>query len=138
MKFMVCYDESELSRHVVKESQKHAKVWNAELMVVRAIMREQPIKYEKLIEMEEQLNFEIRNLFIEENIPYTVKLEVDDMDEGQRIIKVAEREKVDMIFLGPKKRSKVGKLLFGSNAQRIILQAPCPVVTITRLAVDWN
>jgi len=138
MKFMVCYDESDLSRRVVKEAQKHAKIWNAELIVVRAIMREEPIKHEKLIEMEEQLNSEIRNLFIDVDTPYTVQIEVDDMDEGQRIIKVAERKKVDMIFLGPKKRSKVGKLLFGSNAQYIVLHAPCPVVTITRLAVDWD
>ncbi|MFZ1202247.1 MAG: universal stress protein [Desulfobacterales bacterium] len=38
--------------------------------------------------------------------------------------------RVDQIFIGIKHRSKVGKLLFGSNAQHVILNAPCPVVTV--------
>jgi nucleotide-binding universal stress UspA family protein len=37
---------------------------------------------------------------------------------------------VDEIIIGIEKRSKVGKLLFGSNAQYIILEAPCPVVSV--------
>jgi nucleotide-binding universal stress UspA family protein len=138
MKFMVCYDESDLSKHVVKEAQKHAQVWNAELVIVRAVMREDPIKHSKLLEMENQLESEIKKLFEKVDIPYNVQLEVDDIDVEQRIIKLVEREKVDLVFLGPKKRSKVGKLLFGSTAQYIILHSPCPVVTITRLAKDWN
>ena len=138
MKFMVCYDESDLSKHVVKEAQKHAKVWNAELVIVHAVMREEPIKYSKLLEMEEQFESEIGKLFEKVDIQYNVQLEVDDIDVEQRIIKLAEREKVDLVFLGPKKRSKVGKLIFGSTAQYIILHSPCPVVTITRLARDWN
>lgn len=138
MKFMVCYDESDLSKHVVKEAQNHAQVWKAELVIVRAVMRDEPIKHSRLLEMEEQLESEIGKLFEKVDVPYRVQLEVDDIDVEQRIIKLAEREKVDLVFLGPKKRSKVGKLLFGSTAQYIILHSPCPVVTITRLARDWN
>jgi len=37
---------------------------------------------------------------------------------------------VDEIIVGVKRRSKVGKLLMGSTAQYVILQAPCPVVTV--------
>jgi nucleotide-binding universal stress UspA family protein len=40
--------------------------------------------------------------------------------------------KIDLIFLGIVKKSKVGKLLFGSTAQYVILHAPCPVVTVQK------
>ena len=39
-------------------------------------------------------------------------------------------QNVDMIFIGVRRRSKVGKLLFGSTAQYVILNAPCPVVSV--------
>ena len=53
-----------------------------------------------------------------------------DLTPGEQLVKFAEDQKLDQIFLGIAKKSKVGKLIFGSTAQYIILHAPCPVVTV--------
>jgi len=45
-------------------------------------------------------------------------------------VEFAADKKVDEIIIGIEKKSKVGKLLFGSNAQYIILQSACPVVSV--------
>jgi nucleotide-binding universal stress UspA family protein len=55
---------------------------------------------------------------------------VTDLTSGEQLVKFAEDEKIDQIFLGIIKKSKVGKFLFGSTAQYVILNAPCPVVTV--------
>lgn len=130
MKFMVCYDNLAESKNVVAEAQKHAVRWSAEIKVVSVVTRVEPIKHARLEKMERRLEQEIQELFKGLEIPYTVQLHVDDAEAGEKIVEVAQRNRVDLIFLGIKKRSKVGKLLFGSNAQYVILNAPCPVITL--------
>jgi len=49
---------------------------------------------------------------------------------GEQIVKYAERIDADTIIMSIEKRSKIGKMVFGSNSQIIILEAPCKVVTI--------
>jgi nucleotide-binding universal stress UspA family protein len=136
MKFMVCYDDSDLSKDVVREAQKHAGLWDATLEIAKVVRRETPIKRSRLLEMEEQLEAEVKILFEDVEIPYHVQLDVDDIHEGEKIVELAELKKAKLIFLGIKKHSKVGKLLFGSTAQHIILKATCPVVTVNRIPKD--
>jgi nucleotide-binding universal stress UspA family protein len=130
MKFMVCYDNSVESKDLVEEAQRHAARWGAEIKVVKVLTRVEQIKHEKLEKMEEKLEQEIQALFTGVEIPYTVQLHLDDVEAGEKIVTIAERNRVDLIFLGIKKRSRVGKLLFGSNAQHVILNAPCPVISL--------
>lgn len=49
---------------------------------------------------------------------------------GHDLISYAAENNVDEIFIGVRRRSKVGKLLMGSTAQQIILKAACPVMTV--------
>jgi nucleotide-binding universal stress UspA family protein len=49
---------------------------------------------------------------------------------GEDIVEFAEENKSDEIVIGVKRRSKVSKLLLGSTAQFVILQATCPVVSV--------
>ena len=42
----------------------------------------------------------------------------------------AEENEIDEIIVGVRRRSKVGKLLLGSTAQHLILNAACPVVSV--------
>lgn len=130
MKFMVCYDNLAESKNVVAEAQKHAVRWSAEIKVISVVTRVEPIKHARLEKMERRLEQEIQELFKGLEIPYTIQLHVDDAEAGEKIVEIAQRNRADLIFLGIKKRSKVGKLLFGSNAQYVILNAPCPVITL--------
>lgn len=51
-------------------------------------------------------------------------------DPAEDIIGVAESEHVDLIVIGLRRRTPVGKLILGSNAQRILLDAACPVLAV--------
>ena len=136
MKFIVCYDDTELSKDVVREAQKHADRWEATLEIAKVVRRETPIKRTRLLEMETELESEVKGLFKSMNVPYNVQLDVDDIHVGEKIVELAGVMEAELIFLGIKKHSKVGKLLFGSTAQYIILNAACPVVTVNKFKAE--
>jgi nucleotide-binding universal stress UspA family protein len=130
MKFLVCYDETNEAKKALKVAQEHAKVWNAKLEVVKAIIRVEPLKHSRVQKMEESLAGEVKKILGSDDPPYDVQLLLTDLTSGEQLVKFAEDMKIDLIFLGIVKKSKVGKLLFGSTAQYVILHAPCPVVTV--------
>ncbi len=49
---------------------------------------------------------------------------------GEDLIQFANENEIDEIIVGVKRRSNVGKLVFGSNARYVIMEANCPVVTV--------
>lgn len=51
-------------------------------------------------------------------------------DVAEDIIDAAREAGAQLIVIGLRRRSPVGKLLLGSNAQRILLDAPCPVLAV--------
>ena len=55
---------------------------------------------------------------------------VRGLEPAEDLIAVAEEVAADVIVIGLRRRSPVGKLILGSNAQRILLDAPCPVLAV--------
>jgi len=130
MKFLVCYDETNAAKKALEAARDHAKVWQAELEVVNAITRVEPLKHAKVKKMEEKMEGEVKQILAADDPPYEVQLLLTDLTPGEQLIKYAEDQEMDQIFLGIVKKSKVEKFLFGSTAQYVILHAPCPVITV--------
>ena len=132
MKFLVCYEETNEAKKALKVAQEHAKLWKAKLEVVNTITRGEPLNHSAVKKMELKMEGEVKQILGGDDPPYEVQLLLTDLTSGEQLVKFAEDQKVDQIFLGIVRKSKVGKLLFGSTAQYIILHAPCPVVTVQR------
>jgi nucleotide-binding universal stress UspA family protein len=63
-------------------------------------------------------------------VPYEVKLAGDALDPADELLRAAEAADAEFIVIGLRRRSPVGKLLLGSNAQRVLLDAACPVLAV--------
>ncbi|MDG5775455.1 universal stress protein [Haloarculaceae archaeon H-GB2-1] len=57
-------------------------------------------------------------------------------DEGDSIVRVAGTVGADMVVVGGRKRSPTGKAVFGSVAQRVMLNSPCPVTFVKASDVE--
>jgi nucleotide-binding universal stress UspA family protein len=130
MKLLVGYDSSSMANDVLKLAQKHAEFCNAEIYVVKHMHQTPALQYEEIQKAEIKLKKEVSELFIGKENSYRTYVLVNPLDAGESLVEFAENKKVDEIFIGVRRRSKVGKLFFGSTAQYIILHAPCPVVTM--------
>jgi nucleotide-binding universal stress UspA family protein len=52
------------------------------------------------------------------------------LDPADDLVKVATEVDAEIIVIGLRRRSPVGKLILGSNAQRVLLDSPCPVLAV--------
>ena len=63
-------------------------------------------------------------------VEHEVRRLVRGVDPADDLIAVAEEVDADLIVIGLRRRSPVGKLIMGSNAQQILLDASCPVLAV--------
>ena len=54
----------------------------------------------------------------------------DSEDPADDLINAAEEAGATLIVIGLRRRTPVGKLILGASAQRILLDAPCPVLAV--------
>jgi len=129
MKILVGYDGSNSAKDALALAKKHAVAFDAQVIIVTSLTGG---SVTHAVEVEHATeNLEIaKKLFDEDNVQCDTKLLVRGMAPGEDIVDYAKEKAIDEIIIGIKRRSKVGKLLFGSNAQYIIIKAPCPVVTV--------
>jgi nucleotide-binding universal stress UspA family protein len=130
MIILVCYDGSNVAKDGVKLAQHHAEVFGGNLFIVKALPQSHELSYEDIQREEHSLESDARTILGKDTIPYETHAIVTNLSPGEELIDFARRSEVDEIVIGIRKRSKVGKLVFGSTAQYVILNAHCPVVSI--------
>jgi nucleotide-binding universal stress UspA family protein len=70
---------------------------------------------------------------ISADVPYEVVVPTggSDVDEVEQVLQaIEERSEVTRLVVGVRKRSPIGKAVLGSIAQRLILEATVPVLSV--------
>jgi nucleotide-binding universal stress UspA family protein len=66
----------------------------------------------------------------EAGVDHEVRQLVRGFEPSEDLIGIADDVEAELIVIGLRRRSPVGKLILGSNAQRILLDAKCPVLAV--------
>lgn len=63
-------------------------------------------------------------------VPYAFRETAVGAGSAEELVEIAEEVAAELMVIGIRRRSPVGKLVLGSGAQRILLDAPCPVLAV--------
>ena len=113
----------------LRRAAEEAKLRDSKLVVVNSHRGGREFDREDAIQSETQLD-EVKAELNDAGVEHEVRQLVRGMDPAEDLVNVATEVGAEFIVIGLRRRSPVGKLILGSNAQRILLDAPCPVLAV--------
>lgn len=72
----------------------------------------------------------LRSLLVGAGVPTELRQPVRGNEPSEEVVDTADELSAELIVVGMRRRTPVGKLLMGSTAQRIILTASVPVLAV--------
>lgn len=129
MKILVGYDGSNACKDALKVAITHAKAFGAEIHLVASMSKGTEDEHLQINTVEDELH-QIKAQVEKDGVQCETHLLIRGLMPGEDLVDYAKEKGIEEIVIGVKRRSKVGKLLFGSTAQFVILKAPCPVVSV--------
>lgn len=129
MEIAVGYDGSNAAKEALNVACKHAKAFGAKIHVVTSLVGGQETKPPEIEQAKRGLEY-AEQAVAKENIPCESHLLIRGVSPGEDLVQFANERDIEQIVIGVRRRSQVGKLLFGSNARQVIMNARCPVVSV--------
>jgi nucleotide-binding universal stress UspA family protein len=78
----------------------------------------------------------LRDRLAKAGVAVEIRHLVRGKEPAEDLIEAAESSHAELIVIGLRRRTPVGKLILGSNAQRILLDATCPVLAVKATSQD--
>nr|WP_319491486.1 universal stress protein [uncultured Desulfobacter sp.] len=130
MKLIVGYKRgTNQAENLLELALKRAQLFNATVLIVTIMPEGMEKDQERINETQADLET-AKTHFDRKDIPCETHLLIRGIDPGDDLVNFAKETQADEVIIGVKNRTKVGKLLLGSTAQAVVLNAPCPVVTM--------
>jgi len=129
MAVVVGYVPTEEGRAALHRAAQECKLRNTRLVVINSNRGGKDLDADDAATYEAELA-SVRAELDTAGVSNEVRQLVRGLEPAEDIIAVAQEVSADFIVIGLRRRSPVGKLILGSNAQRILLEAPCPVLAV--------
>ncbi|WP_068401746.1 universal stress protein [Kribbia dieselivorans] len=129
MTIIVGYLATPEGKAALERAISEAELRKSKLIVVNSARGGSSFTGEDAVKSEEELK-KVEERLGAAGIEFEVRQLVRGNDPSDDLIDIAEEVGGDLIVIGLRRRSPVGKLILGSNAQRILLDANCAVLAV--------
>jgi nucleotide-binding universal stress UspA family protein len=129
MRIVAGFLRSPEGRAALQRAIEESRLRDAELLVVHSMRGGERDELENVLTYREEFE-ELEKQLAEEDIRYRLVEYARGNAPSEDLLQAAEDENADMIVIGIRRRTPVGKLILGSNAQDILLHADCAVLAV--------
>jgi nucleotide-binding universal stress UspA family protein len=129
MKIMVGYYNVTLDSKIVSTALGQAKAFGATLYLTTSLQVGEDVPKTDF-DMAEDTLARGKQFFLDQGVDCVIRLLETNLETGEALVQFAVENQMDELIIGVRNRSKLGKILFGSTAQYVILKAPCPVLSV--------
>ncbi|MBM3696054.1 MAG: universal stress protein [Actinobacteria bacterium] len=126
---VVGYSPTASGHLALERAVQEAKLRGSRLVVVLSMWGGRRTGFDEVTEARQALELAEARLQ-EEGVPYEVRELVRGKSPAQDLADLAAEEHADLLVIGYRHRTKSGKYFLGSDAQDILLAAPCPVLAV--------
>jgi nucleotide-binding universal stress UspA family protein len=131
MKIVVGYVTTDESRAALDWAIEQAERGDTHIVVMHSIHGGGSIdaEQEEVLTYRKELD-SIEERLTQAGLPHTIRRLIRGLSPAEDLSRVVAEEGADLIAIGLRQRSRAGKLLLGSDAQEVLMSAPCPVVAV--------
>ncbi|MFP5347797.1 MAG: universal stress protein [Actinomycetes bacterium] len=129
MTIIVGYVPTKEGRAALSAAASEARLRGTKLVVINSNRGGKDLDAEEASRYERELE-SVKAQLDEAGVEHQVRQLVRGMEPAEDLVAVAQETDATLIVIGLRRRTPVGKLILGSNAQRILLEAPCPVLAV--------
>jgi nucleotide-binding universal stress UspA family protein len=122
-------------RAALRRAAEESLLRHSKLIVINSSRGGKDFDAEEAVRFESELRT-IEGRLDAAGVNHEVRQLVRGNDPSEDLIAVAEEVGAEFIVIGLRRRTPVGKLILGSNAQRILLDASCPVLAVKAAPAD--
>jgi nucleotide-binding universal stress UspA family protein len=129
MKIVAGFLRSAEGRAALRRAIEEAKLRGAQLLVVHSMRGGERDELEQVLTYREEFE-QLEQQLKDEGVDYRLVEYARGNAPAEDLLQAAKDEGADLIVIGIRRRSPVGKLVLGSNAQDILLNAECAVLAV--------
>lgn len=129
MKIVAGFLRSAEGRAALRRAIEEAKLRGAQLLVVHSMRGGERDELEQVLTYREEFE-QLEQQLEDEGVDYHLVEYARGNAPSEDLLQAANDEGADLIVIGIRRRSPVGKLVLGSNAQDILLNAECAVLAV--------
>jgi len=129
MKIVVGFVNNAAGAAALDRAIEEAQQRQAELVVVHSMEGGDKESAEEVLAYREELE-QVEQRLTDLEVPHVIHEYVRGQTPSEDLVQCATEEDAELIVIGLRRRSPVGKFLLGSNAQEILLDAKCPVLAV--------
>jgi len=129
MSVIVGYLSSERGQKALEVGIEEAKLRNTDLVVVHSLRGAGKSDDEDVIQSDRDLAA-LDEMLSKQGVVFSIHNYVRGNEPAEDVVRAAEELGGELIVIGLRQRTSAGKFLLGSNAHDILMDAPCPVLTV--------